>query len=164
MVDRIIWVNLFKGGHITYRPYSAIISAAQAANSNLSSTITNLSGSTIPILTPVSIDSDGYLTTIDVSDEETSISLAGVTKEEIANNSSGSVALAGRIENITTPFAHGDYLYVSKTGELTNIVPELGSNGFVAGDSVIRVGIIVRNSTTPSQKDLLVKMQLVGKV
>lgn len=149
---------------MSYRPYSAIIAAAQAANSNLSANITNLSGLTISELTPVSIDTDGYLTPIDVSDEVTVISLAGVTKEEIPDNSSGPVALAGRIENIATPFAHGDYLYVSKTGELTNIVPELGQNGFVAGDAVIRVGVIVRNSTTPSQKDLLVKMQLVGKV
>jgi len=149
---------------LSYRPYAAIIAEAQAANSNLSATMINDTGSVIPILTPVAVDNDGKLALIDVSDEDTIIALAGVTSQAIPNASNGSVALAGRIENITTLFLHGEYLYVSKTGELTNLTPNIGVGGFVAGDAVIRVGVIVRNSTTPAQKDLLVKMQLVGKL
>lgn len=149
---------------MTYRPYAAIIAQAQAANSNLTAQLINDTGSNIPILTPVSVDSDGRLITIDVSGDDSVISIAGVTAEEILDGSSGSVALNGRIVNITTSFLHGDYLYVSKTGGLTNEVPTSGVNGFVDGDAVIRVGVIVRNASAPSQKDLLVKMQLVGKL
>jgi len=149
---------------MSYRPYSAIIAAAQAANSNLSAQIKNETGSSIAAITPVSINSNGTLTTIDVSDESTVFSIAGVTKASIAHNSSGEVALAGRIENVSVPFAHGDYVYVSKTGGLTNQHPAIGVNGFVAGDAVIRVGIIIRNASTPANKDLLVRMQLVGRL
>jgi hypothetical protein len=149
---------------MTYRPFAAIIAEAQAANSNLITQMENQSGSLIPALTPVAIDNNGYITTIDVSDDDTIFSIAGVTKVSIANNASGDVSLAGRIENVSVSFAHGDYVYVSKTGGLTNQHPAIGVNGFVAGDAVIRVGVIVRNANTPSNKDLLVKMQLVGKL
>jgi hypothetical protein len=149
---------------MTYRPFAAIIAEAQAANSNLITQMENQSGSLIPALTPVAVDNNGYITTIDVSDEDTVFSIAGVTKASIANNASGDVSLAGRIENVSVSFAHGDYVYVSKTGGLTNQHPAIGVNGFVAGDAVIRVGVIVRNTNTPSNKDLLVKMQLVGKL
>jgi hypothetical protein len=149
---------------MTYRPYAAIIAEAQASNSNLTAQMKNQSGSTIAALTPVAIDDNGYITTIDVSDEDTIFSIAGVTQAAIADNATGTVSLAGRIENVSLPFAHGDYVYVSKTGGLTNQHPAIGVNGFVAGDAVIRVGVIVRNTNTPSNKDLLVKMQLVGKL
>lgn len=149
---------------MTYRPYAAIIAQAQAANSNLSTQMRNESGSGIDALTPVSVDNNGYLSTINVSDDDTIFSIVGVTQVFIANNSSGSVSLTGRIENVSIAFAHGDYVYVSKTGGLTNQHPEIGLNGFIAGDAVIRVGVIVRNTNTPSNKDLLVKMQLVGKL
>ena len=149
---------------MTYRPYSAIIAEAQAANSNLVTQIRNQSGSSIDALTPVSIDDDGYLTTIDVSDDNTVLSIAGVTQVSIANNATGNVSLAGRIENVSVPFAHGDYVYVSKTGGLTNQQPEIGVDGFLEGDAVIRVGVIVRNTNTPLNKDLLVRIQLVGKL
>ncbi len=149
---------------MTYRPYAAIVAEAQASNSNLVTQIRNESGSNIGALTPVAIDDDGYLTTIDVSDDNTVFSIVGVTQGLIANNTIGNVSLAGRIENISVPFAHGDYVYVSKTGGLTNQLPEIGVDGFLEGDTVIRVGVIVRNTNMPLNKDLLVKMQLVGKL
>jgi hypothetical protein len=149
---------------MSYRPYAAIIAEAQAANANLSTQIKNETGSGIAALTPVAIDNNGTLTTIDVSDDSTVFSIAGVTQVFIAHNASGAVSLAGRIENVSVPFAHGDYVYVSKTGGLTNQHPAIGVNGFVAGDAVIRVGIIIRNANTPANKDLLVRMQLVGKL
>jgi hypothetical protein len=149
---------------MSYRPYSVIIAAAQAANSNLSIQIKNETGSSIAALTPVAINNNGTLTTIDVSDDSTVFSVAGVTKVAIAHNSSGEVSLAGYIENVLVPFAHGDYVYVSKTGGLTNQHPTIGVDGFVAGDAVIRVGVIVRNANTPANKDLLVRMQIVGKL
>jgi hypothetical protein len=149
---------------MTYRPYSAIIAEAQASNSNLVAQMKNQSGSTIAALMPVSVDNNGYIVPIDVSDEDTIFSVVGVTQASIANNALGSVLLAGRIENISISFAHGDNVYVSKTGDLTNQTPQIGINGFVAGDAIIRVGVIARNTNTPSNKDLLVKIQLVGKL
>jgi hypothetical protein len=149
---------------MTYRPFAAIIAEAQASNSNLITQMKNQSGSLIPALTPVAIDNNGYITTINVSDENTVFSIAGVTQVSIADNATGAVSLAGRIENVSLPFAHGDYVYVSKTGGLTNQHPAIGVNGFVAGDAVIRVGVIVRNTNVPSNKDLLVRMQLIGRL
>jgi hypothetical protein len=124
----------------------------------------NDSGSTIPVLTPVAVDADGRLQLVDVANDDASISLAGLTFEDILDGQSGRVTLTGKIENITTPFAPGEYLYVSKSGGLTNLIPQIGFGGFVSGDSIIRVGVIVRNADIPSNKDLLVKMQLVGKL
>lgn len=149
---------------MSYRPYAAIIAEAQASNSNLTVELLNESGMTIDELMAVGIDSDGKITTIDVSDETSSLKVAGVTTESIPNLSSGIVALTGRIENITTTFSHGDYVYVAKNGELQNSIPEIGQDGFLAGDTVIRIGVIVRNADTPSNKDLLVKIQVIGKL
>lgn len=149
---------------MSYRPYAAIIAEAQANNSNLTVELLNDSGSTIDELTAVGIDADGKITVIDVSDETSSLKVAGVTTESIADLSSGIVALTGRIENITTSFSHGDYIYVSKTGELQNTTPEIGEFGFLAGDTIIRVGVVVRNANNPSNKDLLVKIQVIGKL
>lgn len=149
---------------MSYRPYDAIIAQAQASNSNLTVDILNDTGLTIANLTPVAVDDDGRLSLIDVSDDNTILSIAGVTSAAILDGSSGPVALTGRILNTGIGFAHGDYLYVSKTGTLINQIPEVGINGFVVGDAVIRVGVVVRNATTPANKDILVKMQLVGKL
>lgn len=99
-----------------------------------------------------------------MSDENTILSVAGLTTATIPNLSSGPVSLAGKVPNVSVSFAHGDYLYVSKTGGLTNIGPEIGVDGFVAGDTVIRVGVICRNTANPLQKDILVKIQVVGKL
>lgn len=149
---------------MTYRPYSVIIAAAQANNSTQTVSVLNNTGSTILKLTPVSINSSGELSLINVASDQSSLSSIGIASEDIPDSSSGNIVISGRLANITTTFVFGDFLYVSKTGGLTDVAPSIGVDGFLAGDSVIKIGVIVKNATNPTQKDLLVNMELVGKL
>lgn len=149
---------------MSYRPYAAIISAAQAASSGIKFEIYNNSGSTIAALQPVASDSNGKIIAIDPSTELTAVKIIGVAGQSIADGAYGLVYSHGKFENITTSFGFGDYVYVAKDGTLTNIEPSEGVDGFVAGDFILRVGVIVRNRTTPSQKDLVINISIVGQV
>jgi len=123
----------------------------------------NNTGSTIPKGTPVKVTSVG-VALVNVSLEADVDAIAGVTRADISNLSQGDVAAAGLIENITTSFSTGDAVYISKTGILTNIKPSIGVNSFVAGDFVVRVGVIATNTGNILQKDLLVSIQLMGQL
>lgn len=147
---------------MTYRPYAVIIAEANANNSSLSLELKNGTASTIPALSPVGIDNSGDLKPIDVTDELSSLLQLGITESSINSNAYGKVIFTGRIENITLSYPHGTILYVSKASTLTNQVPTIGINGFVAGDKVIRVGGIVKNKSNPTLKDLIVKFEVIG--
>lgn len=147
-----------------YRPYNFIIEAAAGSSTGAKIKLQNDTGSTISVLTPVTIGSDGKLKLIDVSVENDAVKTCGVTEENIFNTNSGDVAINGKISNITTAFAFGDYVYVSKLGALTNILPTEGSGGFVAGDYIIKIGVIARNPDNPANKDLLININLVGQI
>lgn len=147
---------------MTYRPYAAIIAEANANNARLVLELKNGTTSTIAALTPVGIDSAGDIKPVDVTDELSSLLQLGVTENSINSNTYGNVIFTGRIENVSLSYSHGTVLYVSKTGTLTDQVPTIGINGFVAGDKVIRVGGIVKNKTNPSLKDLIVKFEVIG--
>lgn len=149
---------------MSYKPYAAIIAAAQAANTGIKFDMLNNSGSLINALQPVTSDGSGQVKAIDPSVEDDSLKVVGVAAQMIPDGSSGSVVSHGKFENISTSFSFGDYVYVSKTGDLTNILPTIGSNGFTDGDFVIRVGVIVKNKTIPSQKDLVVQINIVGQL
>lgn len=158
---------------MTYRPFDIIIGQAYdlvMANitndpSILKTTLKNNSGSSIAELSAIYIDGNGDIDKVDVSNENTITTFIGITQATIANASTGPVALQGRIANITTSFNFGDYVYVSAVpGILTNILPAVGSNGFVSGDFLIRVGVIAKNSSNPLQKDLLIDLEIIGQL
>lgn len=153
---------------MSYRPYSVIIQEAvtQAASQSgfLQTELDNNSGSSISAFQPVASDGNGEIKAIDPSVENDALKTLGVTTTSIADGSSGDVVTHGRLDNITTSFSFGDYVYVSKTGDLTNVEPSVGVASFVAGDWVIRIGTIVKNKTTPSQKDLMVNVTVVGQL
>ena len=149
---------------MSYRPYVAIIAAAVSSLSGIKFEIYNNSGSSIASLQPVASDSNGKLIAIDPAVELTAVKILGVAESSIPNGSYGNVYSHGKFENITTTFGFGDYVYVSKTGGLTNIEPSEGVDGFVSGDFILRVGIIVRNRAIPSQKDLIINIGIVGQV
>lgn len=127
------------------------------------STVENQSGQNLVKGTPVRIDSNGYAAPIDVSVEAEAFAACGVISSGIADAASGDFVTAGIIQNITG-FNFGDVLYVSKTGDLTATKPSIGVDGFMAGDFVIRVGVVQRNVVTPAQKDLIVNVQVVGQL
>ncbi len=149
---------------MSYRPYAAIIAEATSAATGMRVELQNDSGSAIASLQPVCSDSDGKIQAIDVSIEDDAIKTLGVSTTSISDGSSGLILTHGRLEAVTTPYSFGDYVYVSKTGDLTNILPSEGVGGFISGDYIIRIGTIVRNKSIPSQKDLLVNVTVVGQV
>lgn len=149
---------------MTFRPYAAIIAEAQSSNSKVTAEIKNESGSSIAALLPVVIDANGTLNVVDVSTEASALKTSGILESTVADNALGTVVLAGKIENVSTSFNFGDYLYVSKTGGLTNIQPSLGVASFVSGDFVIRIGLVSRNRTTPANKDYLIRVEIVGQL
>lgn len=149
---------------MSYKPYSAIVAAAVSSITGIKFEIYNNSGFGIVALQPVTADGNGRAKAIDVSVEDDALKVLGVASDAIADGAYGYVHTNGKIENVITSFAFGDYIYVSKTGGLTNILPSEGVDGFVAGDFIVRVGIITRNRVTPSQKDLVINLMIVGQV
>ena len=143
---------------MTYRPYQAIKSTG------IELKYKNDSGVILNKAIPVRAKANGDLDFINVSVEADVFAIVGVTSENILVGSTGGVISAGRIETITTTFAFGDPVYVSKSGGLTNIKPEVGVGGFVGGDFIVRVGTIAKNETNPTLKDLVLELHLVGQL
>jgi hypothetical protein len=149
---------------MTYRPFAAIIAAASSSSTGIKFELQNDSGSDISALQPVASDVNGKAKAINPSIEADAVKVAGIAGSAILDGSYGYVHSHGKIENVTTSYTFGDYIYVSKTGGLTNILPSEGVDGFVAGDFIIRVGIIVRNRAIPSQKDLMINIGIIGQI
>jgi hypothetical protein len=149
---------------MTYRPFTDIITAAASSSSSTRSLLVNNSGSTIPALTPVRLNSTGQLEAVNVGSDASALSIVGLTESAVADWTEGYVITSGKLTNIVTGFNFGDYIYVSKTGGLTSSYPIVGAGGFNAGDFVIRVGVIAKNDTNPLQKDIFVTMQIIGQL
>lgn len=145
---------------MTYNPTARGIPSLARAASRL---LANNTGNTVAKATPVRLSATGLLP-IDVSNESQANAIAGLTKIDITNLSIGEVVSSGILENISTSAGIGDIMYVSKSGDLTNIKPSIGVNSFVTGDWVIRVGAIAKNNDNPVQKDILVNIQIVGEL
>lgn len=143
---------------MSFRPYQKINA------SSVSDSRPNNTGSPLPKGTPVRINVSGELDIIDVGVEAEAFSAAGVVLETIANGASGDIINSGKITDITTTAVLGDVVFVSKTGGLTNVKPSIGVSGFVAGDLVIRVGVIAKNEDNPSLKDLIVSLAIVAQL
>lgn len=143
---------------MTYRPYNVLKSSGIQLN------YTNNSGSPISKGTPVCQKSSGLIDFINVSVESDVFSFIGVAGSDISNLLKGPVSTNGRVEDVTVTGSFGDPLYVSKTGGLTTTKPEIGVDGFVASDFVLRVGVIAKNETNPILKDVILDIQLVGQL
>jgi hypothetical protein len=143
--------------------YSAKIFSTETVESN-ATTATNNSGSAIAKGIPVSVDSNGELQTVDVTNEISVKAFVGVAMQSISNGQSGQIITSGRMQNVTTSFAVGDIIYISKTGGITNITPEAGVNSFVVGDFAVKIGVILKNRQNPLNKDFLVNPVLLGQL
>lgn len=135
-----------------------------SANAGISSTIENNTGSTIIKATPVRLNSFGDVETIDVAVEDEALAVIGITSEDIGDGASGTIVTAGKVVDITTTATFDDLMYVSKSGTLTNVKPDIGVSGFVAGDFVVAVGVIAKNESNPVNKDLIVNVQIIGQL
>ena len=148
---------------MTYNPNFAG-ATSNATSTTVGDVLENQSGATINRVTPVRVDNNGEIKTIDVSVESEATAIVGVAKENIAPGSKGTIISSGRVTNIITTANFGDILFVSKIGGLTNSKPEVGVGGFVSGDWVIRVGVIFKSDTNPSQQDLMLNIGIIGQL
>lgn len=128
--------------------------AGESGSSVLLDEFVNASGDDLDALTPVCQNADGELEVIDPSSESDISSYLGITTAAILDGAIGTVALGGLLKNVTTSFDINDTLYLSKTGELTSIPPEIGVGGFAAGDYVLKIGKVTLNSENPLQKNI----------
>lgn len=145
---------------MSYNPNSIGTPAIARAGSNQQ---TNATGSTIPKGQPIRLTSAGAAL-IDVSDETSANSIAGVVRTNLSNGTVGEIITSGTIEDVNTGFNISDVVYVGADGNLTNIKPSEGVNDFVQYDWVIRVGVIAVNVANPGLQDLLVNIQIVGQL
>jgi hypothetical protein len=146
---------------MTYRPYSQISSSVDL--STIKTPLLNSSGLTILEHMPVKVNVNGDVAFVDVSNENDIFSLVGISNTMITSGTYGDIVTQGRVVDISG-FDFGEYVYISKTGGLTNILPDEGSYGFVSGDWVVKVGVIAKNPSDPMLKDLIVNMQIVGQL
>ena len=138
---------------------------AQAAGNPVtyvSIALENNSGSTIPAETPVCIDANGDITVIDVADASAE-GIVGVTVLSIVDGVAGEIAISGKIKDILATVTYGP-CFVSDTGTLSSVKPEIGVGTFASGDYVLRVGNIAKSQENPSNKDLIINPQVVGKL
>lgn len=124
----------------------------------------NDTGSTLAKFTPVRVDTNGDLGLVDVAIESSILSVIGLVAEDIDDATVGDAITLGCIKDIALSAAFGDVLYISKTGGLTNVKPSIGVDGFQAGDFVIKIGIVSKNQTNPSNKDVVVAPQVIGQL
>jgi len=146
---------------MTYRPYSSILNAITSYSTK--SRLSNDSGLTVLQFMPVKLTTSGGIAGIDVSIDIDILGIVGISEEMIPTGSEGYIVTQGKIENVGS-FDFGDYVYISKTGGLTNELPSEGVAGFVSGDWVVKVGVIGKNENNPLVKDLFIGIQIVGQL
>ena len=126
---------------------------------------TNTTGSSLNKGTPIAINSvTGDFDLVNVSSETNSRSTFAVAFQDTDISASLNMITSGRIENYSTTANFGDVMYVSKTGGLTNVAPQVGVGDFVSQDWVIIVGVIAKNINNPALKDLYVSISVAGQL
>lgn len=124
---------------------------------------TNASAITaIPQAQACSVDSSGNAVPLDVSSQSSWSAFIGYANVRIETSGTGPIIVTGRLQNITTILPVGTALYVGKDGNPTNIVPSVGVNGFVSGDMVVFMGVLVVNQIVPLEVDIALFTQMVG--
>lgn len=163
-----LWINssgelMSQKGDMSSPANVTVALDAVTSSDSLSSLMFNNTGLTIGKGTPVTIDTNGNIVEVDVSIEDC-LSIIGIAKEDINDGAYGLVTTSGSLKGIITTAGMGSILYVAKDGLMTNTKPSTGVDGFISGDFVIRLGVLVKDSDNPSQKNLVVNIQVVGQL
>jgi len=148
---------------MAYNPnyFGATASAAEKTTSGYQ----NGTLSTITKATPVATNGSGQAILLDVTDETNVFRWIGLYAQDTVSGATGQVIDNGRLENITTGFSVGDFIYAGSTpGTLINVKPDIGVSGFASGDFVIFIGVLVKNQFNPSQIDLKLVMLNIGQL
>lgn len=134
----------------------------QVANST-AKTSTNMTGSTIPKLMPVKITASG-MALIDPSSEADIDAFAGVTAQSVINGGGGDIVNSGLVTDTGLSYAAGTRIFVSKSGGVTNVKPDIGVGGFVSGDWIISLGVVSLNESNSILKDVIVFIEVRGQL
>lgn len=140
----------------SFNPHTSTASAVVTDYTNASAI------TAIPQAMAVSVNSSGLLAPLDVSSNASWNNFVGYAYVRIPTSSIGPVIANGRLQNITTILPVGTPLYVGTDGNPTNIVPSVGVNGFVSGDMVIFMGVLVPNELNNTEVDIALFTQFVG--
>lgn len=121
---------------------------------------------TMPIASPVSVNSAGNMVLLDVTSETSVQGLIGLTSIACPSAATGLVCNAGRLEGITLGgFSVGDAIYAGQTpGALTNVKPDLAVSGWVGGMFVVFFGVYVINQFDPGLHDIQLMPTVVGQL
>jgi hypothetical protein len=147
---------------MTYNPN--FVGSTATASKKIQSPFTSGTGALIPKANPVSLTASGTIIPIDISDETSVYRIVGLCGQDLAGGETGEVIDTGRLEDVTIGYSVGDPLYISKAGFLTNARPDIGVDGFVAGDWVVFIGLVVKNLNDPLKKDIKLMIDIVGQL
>lgn len=145
----------------TSRFFNPVSSATSSGSATL---YVNNSGSLIAKATPVSA-TGGTIQPTDVASEASFLAFLGLMFQDTANATSGPILSTGRLLNVSlSGFTYGDPVYVGPGGTLTNLKPDIGVDGFTAGDWVIFVGVVVENEANPANLDIQLNVNKIGRL
>lgn len=149
---------------MTYSP-TYFSPQSTGSSESLITNYTNASGTTaIPQAMCCSVNSSGTIVPLDVTSQSSVNGLVGYANARIPASATAGVVSNGRLKLYTNSpaYALGTALYVGTDGNPTNVVPVIGSNGFVSGDYVIFMGVVVANEVNPSEFDIALFTQVIG--
>lgn len=147
----------WKGIQISYNPLPQISLSSESVITKY----TNASVSAaIPQAQAVSTNGSGQLVPLNISSLASVNNMVGYALSRIPASASGSIISNGRLLNFTTSYSIGTPLWIDTNGNPTNIVPQIGVNGFVSGDYVIFLGVVVANAI--SGTDIALFTQITG--
>lgn len=151
---------------MAYNPlYRGKTSMAPSRANSTGYTNGTLSG--ILMACPVSADSTSKIALTDVSNESSVLRFVGISAENVPSAASGQVFHSGRASELgaqLSGFGIGDPIYVGKNGTLINQKPDIGVLGFIAGDFVIFIGVVVKNEFDPGEKDIQLLIEIIGQL
>ena len=136
----------------------------QGSSRSIATGYQNGSVASFGVATPVSVNSAGQITALNVTSEASVDSFVGLTQFAIPSAASGQVVSQGRLENAQTIFSVGTPLWINYDGTLTNIQPDASIAGWATGSWCIYIGIVVQNEFNSSLQDILVHWEIIGQI
>jgi len=117
---------------------------------------------------PVTINSLGQAAVVDITDEDSAYAFCGLTSVDCLIGGTANVLVAGSVlYNIPVAFGltgqWGKHIFVSHSGSLTTVKPEVGVGGFLSEDFIISVGVTTKNPATGTT-DLILNPLVVGRL
>jgi hypothetical protein len=118
--------------------------------------------------TPVSINALGSLVAVDITDEDSAYAFCGIASVDTLVGGSANVLTAGSVlYDIPAVYGltgqWGKPIFVSHTGDLTMVKPEIGVGGFLSLDFIVSVGVTTKNTSTGTT-DLILNPRIVGRL